>query len=168
MYWMENDKIVSTSNPFSFAVGFNRNLKVVFNEEFCFPLLYSYDEPALRASVWDLVDGQHAAGDIVIPESVNYHGNTYTVVAIAECAFIASQISSMDIPSSLLEIGDYALYECPSLASITIHAEVPPKMGHQAFHFVDKGIPIYIPKGTLSAYQSADGWNAFTNYIEMP
>ena len=67
-----------------------------------------------------------------------------------------------------MEIGDYGFFECPSLASITVHAEVPPEMGFRAFACVETGIPIYIPKGTLSAYQSADGWNAFTNYIEMP
>lgn len=168
LYWTENGKVVSTSNPFSFAVGFNRNIKAVFNEESSFPLIYSYDDPTGWASVEEHFDGQLATGDIVIPEIVNHFDKTYTVTSIGENAFVASKIRSVEIPSSLMEIGDFALCECPSLASVTIHAEVPPKMGHQAFHFVDKGIPIYIPKGTLSAYQSADGWNAFTNYIEMP
>jgi hypothetical protein len=131
-------------------------------------LIYSYDDPTAWASVEEHFDGQLATGDIVIPEIVNHFDKTYTVTSIGENAFVASKIRSVEIPSSLMEIGDFALCECPSLASVTIHAEVPPKMGHQAFHFVDKGIPIYIPKGTLSAYQSADGWNAFTNFIEMP
>jgi serine/threonine protein kinase len=168
LYWTENGKVVSTSNPFSFAVGFNRNIKAVFDEESSFPLIYSYDDPTLWANVVGHFDGQHATGDIVIPEKVNHFGNTYTITSIGENAFVASKIRSVDIPSSLMEIGDYGFFECPSLASITVHAEVPPEMGFRAFACVDTGIPIYIPKGTLSAYQNADGWNAFTNYIEMP
>ena len=168
MHWVENGKIVSFSNPFSFAVGFNRNLKAVFDEESCFPLVYSYDEPALRASVVGLVEGQRTTGDIVIPEQVNHFGNIYSVRFIGDCAFIASQIRSVELPSSLLGIGEYALYECPSLASITIRVEVPPVLGQQAFGGVDKSIPVYIPQGSLFAYQNAEGWNLFTNFIEIP
>ena len=171
LYWTENGKVVSTSNPFSFAVGFNRNIKAVFDEESYFPLIYSYDDPMGWASVEGHIDGQQATGDIVIPEKVNHFGTIYTVTNIGENAFVASKIRTVEIPSSLMEIGDYGLFECPSLASITVHAEVPPKMGHLAFQQVDKdnkAIPIYIPKGTLSAYQNAEGWNAFTNFIEMP
>ena len=36
-----------------------------------------------------------------------------------------------------------------------------------AFENVDKTIPVYVPCNTAEAYQNAEGWNEFTNFIEM-
>ena len=44
-----------------------------------------------------------------------------------------------------------------------VRAETPPILEGEAFYAVPSNLPVYVPCGTLSAYQSASGWNAFTN-----
>ena len=57
---------------------------------------------------------------------------------------------------------------------MSVLAETPPtlEIGNNGiisvFTNVDKSIPVYVPYGTISAYQAAPGWNEFTNYQELP
>ncbi len=68
-------------------------------------------------------------------------------------------------------ISSYAFLGCYSLASLTVLAETPPVLDNESlgdiFIDVDKTIPVYIPCGSIEAYQNAEGWNEFTNFIEM-
>ena len=52
-------------------------------------------------------------GNIVIPESVNYHGKTYSVTTIGSYAFYGcSGLTSVTIPNSVTTIGSDAFYNC--------------------------------------------------------
>ena len=169
LYWRENGRVVSFKNPYTFPVGRNRHLEACFNEVSLYPLVYSFNESEHTASVIGHWDGQKAIGELVIPETVSYLGEIYTVTTIGSSGLrVCNGLTSVEIPSSLVEIGNSGLNDCASIASITIHAVVPPVLGNHAVDCVDKTIPVYIPNGTLSAYQNADGWNEFTNFIEMP
>ncbi len=169
LYWRENGRVVSFKNPYTFPVGRNRHLEACFNEVSLYPLIYSFNESEHTASVIGHWDGQKAIGELVIPETVSYLGEIYTVTAIGSSGLhVCSGLTSVEIPSSLVEIGYMGLNDCGLIAVLTIHAVVPPVLGYQAVECVDKTIPVYIPNGTLSTYQSAEGWNAFTNFIEMP
>ncbi len=46
---------------------------------------------------------------------------------------------------------------------ILSHAKIPPTIGTYAFYGIDHDIPVYVPCGSLSDYQNADGWNEFNN-----
>lgn len=59
-------------------------------------------------------------GNIVIPSSVNYDGASYSVTGIDDYAFGVSDISGVTIPASVTDIGEYAIYNCPSLTKIEI------------------------------------------------
>ena len=169
LYWRENGRVVSFKNPYTFPVGRNRQLEACFNEVSLYPLVYSFNESEHTASVIDHWDGQNASGELVIPEVVSYLGETYTVTAIGQNGLqVCNGLVSVEIPSSLTEIGNNGLGGCFLITSITIHAEVPPVLGYRAVVDIDKSIPVYIPNGSLSAYQNAEGWNEFTNFIEMP
>ena len=52
------------------------------------------------------------SGNVVIPSSVTYSGNTYAVTSIGKYAFYeCSGLTSITIPNSVTSIGKYAFYE---------------------------------------------------------
>ena len=61
------------------------------------------------------------SGDIVIPETVNYDGVTYSVTSIGGWAFYnCSGLTSVTIPTGVTSIGRYAFDDCRGLTSVTI------------------------------------------------
>ncbi len=74
-------------------------------------------------------------------------------------------MSSINIPNAVTFIGDYAFHNCIGLSSITVLAETPPTLDYEVFEGVDTTIPVYVPCSSINAYQSAGGWNEFTNYL---
>ena len=74
-----------------------------------------------------------------------------------------SNLTSITIPNSVINIGRAAFSGCSGLTSIESLAEIPPTLGSNAFDNVSTSIPVYVPCGSVSAYQSAEGWNEFTN-----
>ena len=62
-------------------------------------------------------------------------------------------------------IDGYAFYGCSSLTAITCLSMVaPPLIGRDIFVGVTSTIPVYIPCGSLSSYDS--NWTYFSNFIE--
>ena len=86
-------------------------------------------------------------GDVVVPNSVNYNGKRYEVVAIGEYAMvdiyslyndqamcdINSELISVSLPSSILSINQHAFDSCVGLTSITIPSSVT-SIGNDAFY----------------------------------
>ena len=83
-------------------------------------LLYSIislDPPCMR--VIGHVDGENAQGEIVIPETVEYEGDTYVVTEVGERAFnYCRSIVSIDVANTVTRIGSRAFYDCDNLQSI--------------------------------------------------
>ena len=60
------------------------------------------------------------SGNVVIPSSVTYSGNTYAVTSIGDWAFYDCYgLTSITIPNSVTSIGSGAFYSCRGLTSIT-------------------------------------------------
>ena len=96
---------------------------------------------------------------VTIPSSVTSIGSG----AFAYCG----NISTLTIHSSDATFGSYAFNSCTGLTSITVFSEVPPTISNNTFNNVPKSIPVYVPCGSLEAYQNAIGWNEFTNIQEL-
>ena len=77
-------------------------------------LNYSVNDDGVSVTVTGHVDGTAATGELVIPESVEYYGNNYTVTAIDNYAFMNcfGLTGSLTIPNSVTTIGNYAFYGC--------------------------------------------------------
>ena len=65
------------------------------------------------------------AGNVVIPESVTYEGDTYPVTSIGNSAFgYCSRLTKVTIPNSVTSIGILAFNHCSSLTEVTIPGSV--------------------------------------------
>ena len=86
---------------------------------------YILDDSNMTASVVSTRDERHEKnnykGKIIIPNTVKYKGNNYTVTEIKDDAFSGCyQLTDITIPNSVKKIGRYAFYKCYSLRKITL------------------------------------------------
>lgn len=70
-------------------------------------------------------DANSYSGNVIIPESINYEGKTYSVTKIDSYAFsYCSNLTSITIPNSVRSIGEYAFVSCFGLTSVSIPGNV--------------------------------------------
>ena len=123
----------------------------------------SYSIPSTVKTIYDRAFvGCSNLTDLTIPNSVT---------SIGQCAFGSCGITSIVIPNTVTSIGSSAFWSCPNLSSITCEAVTPPACGFDAFEYVEKSIPLYVPIGSGEAYAAADQWSDFTNIqavLEIP
>jgi len=95
---------------------------------------------------------------VEIPSGVTFI-NDY---AFSTCYYL----TNVTLPSTLIAINNYAFQYNYSLRYIIINATTPPSLSATAIPSTIQ--TIYIPAGTLSAYESATNWSAFTGkFVEM-
>ena len=68
----------------------------------------------------DAYSNPYTKSSIVIPETVDFNGNTYTVVEIGDNAFQNAALSSITIPATVKTIGGSAFMNCQNLVSIDL------------------------------------------------
>ncbi len=122
-------------------------------------------------------------GSLTIPNSVTSIGNGAfgncegitglliignSVTAIGNSAFFrCSGLTSLIIGNSVTSVDSYAFAYCNSLNSMYVLSEVPPTVESYAFYQVASNIPVYVPCGSVEAYQSTSDWNGFSNIIGL-
>ncbi len=63
------------------------------------------------------------SGEVIIPETVTYEGNTYTVTSIGGYAFRGcTGLTEITIPEGVTEIGESAFYKCTGLTQVNFNA----------------------------------------------
>ena len=91
-----------------------------------------------------------------------------TVTEIENYAFEnCNSLACITLGENIINIGEFAFNSCEGLQFIKVEAITPPVTDATAFYGVDADIPVYVPCGTLSAYQAATGWSGFDNFIDM-
>lgn len=110
------------------------------------------------------------SGKITIPETVN----GYSVISIGTCAFMnCTNMTDVEIPSSVETIGSYAFSSCVSLKEVSIPEGVI-SLGFQAFYNCQKMKTLTLPSTLQSIGGSCFNWNetysltSIYSYIQRP
>ena len=88
--------------------------------------------------------------------------NSVTIIGGGAFRFCSS-LELFVFPNSVTYIGNVVFEDCTSLTSLTVPAATPPSLETNTFYGISTGIPVYVPCGSLAAYQAAAGWSNFTN-----
>ncbi len=96
----------------------------------------------------------YVTGDLVIPSTVSYNGNYYTVTALRTVSYYGtfqncSGLTSVTIPNSVTSIGNSVFYGCSNLTSVTIPNSVT-SIGHNAFNGCSGLTSVTIPDSVTS------------------
>ena len=116
-----------------------------------------------------IVKGRLSSGDF---GSLSYLENVATIdlsrtggeSAVPGYAFQDLGVSSILLPSTITNLGNYVFSKCTNLTSLTIYAQVPPKCSSNTFRdFTNKdNCCIFVPKEAMDLYANADYWKDFT------
>ena len=119
----------------SFGAYFNPSKAIVEGKQFYSDDVFEYmitDTILKTASVFRLSPA-YTDSTLVIPSSIQYNAESYSVTAIGNDAFNGFTIlTSIIIPNSVTGIGNYAFFGCSSLTSITL-PETVEKIGANAY-----------------------------------
>lgn len=90
------------------------------------------------------------------------------IISIGRNAFYqCGQLDNIILGENLQSIGASAFYGCSNLTEMTILATTPPTLSNKNA-ISSATTTIYIPAGTLSAYQSATNWSNFASkFVEL-
>lgn len=95
----------------------------------------------------------YSLSDISLPDTIT----TIKTLAFETCR----SLLKVTIPSAVTSIEDYAFRYCISLTEVHIKATTPPTAGKSIFPNYHE--TIYVPSGSLSAYQSASNWSTYSS-----
>ena len=104
----------------------------------------------------------------VIPDNVTKIGKqAFTQFGIGPV--VPGGPTSITIPTGVTEIGDYAFAQCINLETIISHIPADGLFtpGYNAFGSLHPNCTLYVPAGAKETYAATEGWNVFTNIVEM-
>jgi hypothetical protein len=137
------------------AKALAHDIEVVNNDGVTIFYVWTNNKTELAVSYggtyWDYYTDEYT-GNVVIPESVDYKGNTYPVTSISEAAFHGCDgLTSVIIPNSVTSIGDRAFYWCSGLTSVTIPNSMT-TIGSLAFDRCYELTSVKVPVTDFSAF----------------
>ena len=96
--------------------------------------------------------------DLVVPDDVD---------AIGDYAFYNCCLSSVILPQSVTSVGTQAFNNSPTIGAVTCEAAAPPAWDDIAMFTTNvyNHTPLYVPKGSESAYMADQCWGQFATII---
>lgn len=82
--------------------------------------------------------------------------------AFANCA----SLEIFTIPSTVIQINDQAFSGCQNIAEYHVLPTTPPTLGTFVFLYIQPDTIIYVPRGCLTAYQTATNWSEYASYMQ--
>ena len=79
-------------------------------------------------------------------------------------SFYQSGLLSIELPSTISNIGEAVFQGCYDLTQVTIRSTTPPVLSNSSSF--DGSYPIYVPAESVEAYKSATNWSALASRIQ--
>jgi len=138
------------------------SVKTIGNNAFVYCGLVSVTLPPSITTIEDCTFTEcHALQSITIPEGVKSIGGSVFLKCYS--------LTYVSLPSSLTSISYQTFSDCRNISTIYAYPTTPIKLtDYSTFSSVNKSTCIlYVPAGSLKAYQEADQWKDFLNIREM-
>lgn len=118
---------------------------------------------------------------ISIPKSItSFASNTFAYcswtriitipssIAMIPISFMANCLSlaSLTVPKSVTSLKGAAFSNCYGLYRLHLRPTTPPTITATSFTNIQSDCIIYVPKGSLSAYQTATNWSTYASYMQ--
>lgn len=146
------------------------NLPVIGNLRYADTYLVGAVDKTL--SSYTVRDGTRWIGHEAFYACTNLMNTTLpnSLTNIGESAFRnCSNFASVTIPNGVTSIGFEAFYGCSSLASVYDNSTIPQTISSRTFFDVAlSSCTLYVPCGSLAAYQATDVWKDFGTIVEEP
>jgi len=118
---------------------------------------FSYNAEGSNATITGYTGSD---SDVVIPNKIGE--GEFIVAAIGENAFADhSDLTSIILPSGLVNIGDNAFYACSNLLKIYFKGDKP-RFGMDVFSGAASGLKVYYPVGR------SENWENYTDKLKQP
>ena len=128
----------------------------------CFAYCYSLQSVNIPSGVTSLPNYCfqlcYSLQSVNIPSGVTSLGNS--------CFISCLGLSSINIPNSVTSIGSSCFSECYSLIKIYMESTTPPTLLSTNAIPNNTNLVIYVPSGSLTAYQSASNWSTFASKMK--
>lgn len=122
----------------------------------------SYTIPSTVTSIGESAfSGCNLLNEIVLPLGLT----TINYGAFSRCI----ALTSINLPAAITSIGNMAFNNCTGLTSIYVHNSTPINLNFNSYVFFSVNTSIcvlYVPIGTLAAYEVASQWEDFVNIEE--
>lgn len=114
-------------------------------------------------------NGNTYSGDVVIPGTIVFNGETYTVAQINANAFYnCPNLTSVTIPATVrYMLNAFSDSQATGLASITCLAITPPTGMLEMTDGQYANVTVTVPKNSVSIYKAANGWSQFATINGM-
>ena len=91
-----------------------------------------------------------------------------SVTSIGTKAFNSCySLTNLTIPDSVTSIGNYAFGSCYGMAEYRLKPTTPPTLSNtNAFNDISDDCIIYVPQGSLEAYQTATNWATYASHMQ--
>ena len=105
-----------------------------------------------NARLLGFAEGQ-TESTLTVPESITWQGVSYPVTSIAPAAFQSNTaITQVDLPGTVMEIGEGAFFGCSGLRTVTLRTVQAPDLGGD----LEEGMLAFYPGITIVAPEDAD------------
>ena len=131
--------------------------------ENAFENCYALQNISMRPSLTSIGTGAFK-GCISLPKVQIMEGVT---VIHPETFYDCNCLTSLEVSEFVTAIGARAFANCTSMKEYHFYSEIPPTLANvNAFLGIPSDCIIYVPADSLSAYQSANNWSAYSSYMQ--